>query len=224
MITKEWRKSCANKFYCAWLRLVVDYSTWVLWGFEVTKEISSLLSWGTCRPTAKSEEKISGAFRGDRPTMTTNPQDPQIFHAAPSTTLELVRAEIEHMMALVDHCRAEIESERSAHEKAATNFIARTEEHAAHIRAQAEAYAADVRRSANKYSVEQRTEIEQLRNSQIVADELLEKTEAEAQASLSRLVDAQLDARTNLTKVVNGIDLALGQHTSAPRSDLAANS
>lgn len=167
--------------------------------------------------------------------MTTNPQDPQGFHSAPSTTLDLVRAEVGHMMALVDQYRAEIESERSAHEEAATELIARTEEHAAHIRAEAEAYAADTRRSANEYAVEQRAEIAQLPNAQIAADELLAKAEAEAktrrdeilseaEARLSSLVDAQLNARTNLTKVVNGIDLALDQQSTAPRLDPAANS
>ena len=112
--------------------------------------------------------------------MTTNPQDPQIFHSAPSTTLDLVRAEIGQMMALADHYRAEIESERLDHENAATELIARTEEHAAHIRAEAEAYAADVRRSADEYAVEQRTKIEQLHNSQVAACNLLAQVEVDA--------------------------------------------
>lgn len=165
--------------------------------------------------------------------MTTNPQDPQIFHSAPSTTLEMVRAEIGNMMALVDQLRAEIESDRLAHEKAATELIARTEEQAAHIRAEAEAYAADTRRSANEYSVEQRAEIEQLRNSQMAADELLANAEAEAltlreeilseaEARLASLIDAQRDARNNLTKVVSSIDLTLEEHSTA-RPDTADN-
>ncbi len=167
--------------------------------------------------------------------MTTNPRDPEIFPSAPSTTLDLVRAEIGQMMALAEEVRARIESDRLAHEKAAAELIARTEARAAEIRSEAEAFATDTRRSANEYSLEQRNEIEQLRNSLITTDELLAKAEAEAktrhdeilseaEARLSSLVDAQRDARNNLTKVVNGIDLALEQHSNAPHPDQETNS
>ena len=158
----------------------------------------------------------------------------QVEHETAATEL-IARAEKR-----AAHIRASADCERVEQEAAATELIARTQEHAAHIRAEAEAYAAATRRSANEYAVERRTEVEQLRNSLIAADELLANAEAEAktrrdeilseaEARLSSLVDAQLDARINLAKVVNGIDTALSHtaldpNSAAPRPDAAANS
>ena len=127
--------------------------------------------------------------------MTNPPQDPHTFNPAPSTTLDLVRSEIGQMRVLADQYRSEVESERLEHERATSALITRTEEHAAHIRAEAEAYATATRQSADDYAAEQRTEIDQ-----VLSD---------AEARLTNLVDAQLEARANLAKVVNSIDIAL---------------
>ena len=80
---------------------------------------------------------------------------------------------------LVDQVRLDIESDRLAHEQAAAELIARTEERAAQLRTEAEEYALDIRGSAEEYSTEQRGEIDRL-HEQAQAAAQADRTEAAA--------------------------------------------
>ena len=131
-------------------------------------------------------------------------------------------AEIE-ARTLVDQVRLDIETDRAAHEQAASELINRTEEQATRIRTDAEIYASETRRAADEYAAGKREEAEKYqRDSEIAADadrklavEKLESAKREAEATIANaneraaeiVSSAEGEARTTSERI-------LGQATS----------
>lgn len=101
-------------------------------------------------------------------------------------------AEVE-AQALLEQVTNDIETDRAAHEKAAKELIARTEERAAALRADAEAYSNETKRAADEYAATQRADADRARadaNAAVEADrslatERLEAANREAEATVS---------------------------------------
>ena len=102
-------------------------------------------------------------------------------------------AEIE-ARTLVDQVRLDIETDRLAHEQAAAELIARTEERASAMRTEAEEYAEQVRTTADEYAASRRSEADQVR------DEAESAAEADRTAAAATLANAEDDAAASIAE------------------------
>ena len=141
---------------------------------------------------------------------------------------------------LVDQVRLDIEADRSAHEQAAQELIARTEDRAASLRREAETYSEDTRRSADDYASARRSDADAIRREVEIAAETdrkqasdrlaaasieAEATMNEAQARAERLViDAETEAQNRADAMLRlGKDaFALAMHTQVLLGDPAS--
>lgn len=115
-------------------------------------------------------------------------------------------AEVE-ARALVDQVRLDIEADRLAHERAASDLIARTEERASQMRTEAERYADDTRRSADDYSLEQRNAADRASAEAQASAEADRKLAADKLESATREADATIAAaREEATNIVDGAE------------------
>ncbi len=93
---------------------------------------------------------------------------------------------------LVDQIRLDIEADRQAHEQAAGELIARTEERAAEVRDEAELYAGETRGNADTYAAEVR------QKAGLEKAELTAAVETDRQLAADKLEAASNDAETTI--------------------------
>ena len=117
---------------------------------------------------------------------------------------------------LVDQVRLDIESDRLAHEQAAAELIARTENRATSMRTDAEDYVAQVRKSADSYSDERREEVEQIHADSLAASE---RDRALAADTLQAARD-EADATTSEAKRRAEDIIAKAEKDAQEKSDL----
>ena len=116
---------------------------------------------------------------------------------------------------LVDQVRLDIESDRLAHEQAAGELIARTEERAGVVRAEAEDYASQTRRSADEYAQERRETVER------DASEALAATEADRKLAADKLAAATEEAEATVSEAKRRAEeiIASAESDAQARSD-----
>lgn len=148
----------------------------------------------TPQPVAEPAPEPTSSFRtitGDDFDRVGNEISLMLRQAQESALKIRTDAEIE-ARTLVDQVRLDIESDRAAHEQAASELIARTEERASQLRSDAENYAAETRRAADEFAAAKRDEVESYqRDAEVAADsdrklaaEKLESAKREAEATL----------------------------------------
>ena len=155
-----------------------------------------------------------GVIESEAPVLTPDAEpDPEVSPLAPSRTDEFDRVgnEISIMLrqaqesavkvrsdaevearTLVDQIRLDIEADRLAHEQAAGELIARTEERAAEVRDEAEEYAGQTRGTADTYAAEVRQKAE------VEKSELTAAVEADRQLAADKLEAASNDAEATI--------------------------
>ena len=145
-------------------------------------------------------------------------------------------AEIE-ARTLVDQVRLDIESDRAAHEQAASELISRTDERASALRADAENYAAETRRAADEFAAAKREDVDSYqRDAEVAADadrklaaEKLESAKREAEATLlnagseaeTTRSKAEEEARVIRDQMINEAQNTLGGLADAERDSRA---
>ncbi len=116
---------------------------------------------------------------------------------------------------LVDQVRLDIEADRLAHEQAAGELIARTEERANEVREEAETYSSKTRTSADEYATERRETADR------EAEEAAAATAADRKLAADKLAAATSEAEVTIADAKKQADeiIAKAESEAQSRSD-----